>query len=116
MFFDMDSVDIITLLQVLRQELMTMEGLHNLDIPNSKMSKFLSLDFESNVQSTSSMMGPAKTTDFAIDIRDTGIMWINDIENDAQYKRWSSNYMELLRPTFPGMLRNVKRNLYNLVR
>lgn len=30
MFFDMDIVDIMTLLQVLRQELTTMEGLHNL--------------------------------------------------------------------------------------
>lgn len=30
MFFDMDIVDIMSLLQVLRQELTTMEGLHNL--------------------------------------------------------------------------------------
>lgn len=30
MFFDMDLVDIITLLQTLRQEVTTMEGLHSL--------------------------------------------------------------------------------------
>jgi UDP-glucose:glycoprotein glucosyltransferase len=53
---------------------------------------------------------------FVIDIRDSAILWINDIENDFRYKRWSSSLSELLRPTFPGMLRNIRRNFYNLVR
>lgn len=42
-------------------------------------------------------------------------MWINDLENDSQYKRWPSSLMDLLRPSFPGMLRNVRKNLFNLV-
>lgn len=54
--------------------------------------------------------------DYAIDIRDSAIQWVNDIETDKQYRRWSSSVMELLRPTFPGMLRSVRKNLYNLVR
>lgn len=52
---------------------------------------------------------------YAIDIRDSAVQWVNDIENDSRYKRWSSHLMDLLKPTFPGMLRSVKRNLYNLV-
>lgn len=55
------------------------------------------------------------TKDYAIDIRDSAIKWVNDIENDKQYKRWSTSLLELLRPTFPGLLRSIKRNLYNLV-
>lgn len=42
-------------------------------------------------------------------------MWINDLENDSQYKRWPDSLMDLLRPSFPGMLRNVRKNLFNLV-
>lgn len=53
--------------------------------------------------------------DFAIDIRDSSIIWINDLEKDAQYRRWPPSVMDLLRPTFPGMLRNVRKNLFNLV-
>lgn len=53
--------------------------------------------------------------EFAIDIRDSSIIWINDLENDAQYRRWPSSVMDLLRPTFPGMLRNIRKNLFNLV-
>lgn len=70
-----------------------------------KMSKLLSLDFSNNVE----------VQDFAIDIRDSAIIWLNDIENDREYSRWSSSLMELLKPTFPGMIRHVRRNLYNLV-
>lgn len=69
------------------------------------MSKLLALDLSSNGDSQ----------DFAMDIRDSAIIWVNDIENDSRYKRWSPSLTELLRPTFPGMLRNIRRNLYNLV-
>lgn len=69
------------------------------------MNKLLALDLSNQVISQ----------DFAIDIRDSAIIWMNDIENDFRYSRWSPSLTELLRPTFPGMLRNIRRNLYNLV-
>ncbi|CAB0002117.1 unnamed protein product [Nesidiocoris tenuis] len=53
--------------------------------------------------------------DFGLDIRDSAVMWVNDIELDKQYNRWASSLMDLLRPTFPGMIRSVRKNLYNLV-
>ena len=52
---------------------------------------------------------------YAVDIRDSAIHFVNDIEKDSQYKRWSSNIMELLRPSYPGVLRSIRRNMYNLV-
>lgn len=81
------------------------------------MSSLLSLDLSQNGQGqgTSSMMMSGASVEFAMDIRDSGILWANDLENDIQYKKWSNNYMELLRPTYPGVLRNIRRNLYNLV-
>ncbi|XP_028131393.1 UDP-glucose:glycoprotein glucosyltransferase [Diabrotica virgifera virgifera] len=105
MFYDIDLVDVYGILEILRQELKTMEGLHGLGIGNKRMSSLLELDFGDDQNGQ----------DFAIDIRDSAINWINDIEQDPKYARWSSSLMELLRPTFPGMLRQVRRNLYNLV-
>jgi UDP-glucose:glycoprotein glucosyltransferase len=71
------------------------------------MSSLLALDFSGS--------GSSSSPEYAIDIRDSAVMWVNDIENDKQYRRWSDSLLELLRPTFPGMLRSVRRNLYNLV-
>lgn len=69
------------------------------------MSKLLELDLSTNLDKQ----------EFAIDIRDSAIIWVNDIEQDSTYARWSSSLGELLRPTFTGMLRHIRRNLYNVV-
>lgn len=104
-FFDMDVVDIMTILESVRQEMRVLEGLHATGITDkSTLSSLLSLDLSNSANK-----------DYAIDIRDSAIQWINDIENDKEYRRWSSSLLDLLRPTFPGMLRSVRRNLYNLV-
>lgn len=105
MFYDIDLIDIYGILEVLRNELRSMEGLHNIGITNKRMSSLLALDFGDDSDSQ----------EFAIDIRDSAINWLNDIEHDSKYGRWSNSLMELLRPTFPGMMRQVRRNLYNLV-
>lgn len=133
LFFDLEAIDILTLLESLRSELRVMEALHKIGtriiyfyisvkyfinilpnqeslqiitgFSNKKMSKLLALD----------LSGGPDNQNFAMDIRDSAINWINDIENDSRYSRWSRSLTELLRPTFPGMLRNIRRNLYNLV-
>nr|XP_018911723.1 PREDICTED: UDP-glucose:glycoprotein glucosyltransferase [Bemisia tabaci] len=105
LFFDMDITDIMTILESIKSEQKIMEGLYSIGVTEEKVfNKLLALDL--------SMSG---TKDYAIDIRDSAIKWVNDIENDKQYKRWSTSLLELLRPTFPGLLRSIKRNLYNLV-
>ncbi|CAH0557003.1 unnamed protein product [Brassicogethes aeneus] len=105
MFYDVDLIDVYGIMDVLRQELRTMEGLHQLGIGNKRLNTLLSLDLgDSSI-----------SQEFAIDIRDSAINWINDIEKDSRYNRWSTSVMELLRPTFPGMIRQVRRNLFNLV-
>jgi len=80
---------------------------HFTGISDSLMSSLLALDFTGS--------GSSSNSEYAIDIRDSAVMWVNDIEHDKQYRRWSDSLMELLRPTFPGMLRSIRRNLYNLV-
>lgn len=139
LFFDVDSIDAGALLESARSELRTMEGLYGIGIfifnfksmgcftiffvgvKQHQMSSLLALDFASSSSPSASSNvnsagGGGGSTEYALDIRDSAVQWVNDIENDKQYKRWSSSLMELLRPTFPGMLRSVRKNIYNLVR
>lgn len=105
LFFDLEAIDVLTLLEAIKGELHVMEALHKIGFTTKKMGKLLALDLSSN----------ADNQEFVMDIRDSAIIWVNDIESDARYSRWSPALTELLRPTFPGMLRNIRRNLYNLV-
>lgn len=43
------------------------------------------------------------------------LQWLNDIENDPAYRSWPSGVQELLRATFPGVIRQIRRNFFNLV-
>lgn len=112
LYYDLDVTDIYGLLDVIRQELRRMEGLHRIGMGAARLSALLQLEFGSD---SSGGSGSSNSQEFALDIRDSAINWVNDIEADSKYSRWSSSLMDLLRPTFPGMLRQVRRNMFNLV-
>ncbi|XP_072542692.1 UDP-glucose:glycoprotein glucosyltransferase 2 isoform X2 [Salminus brasiliensis] len=100
---DLDLHNPFSILDVIRGEAKLLEGLHNLGIRGTTMSKFLRL--------------PVTTVEdsYALDIRHSAIMWINDIERDSTYRNWPSSLQELLRATFPGVIRQIRRNFFNLV-
>ncbi|XP_017037639.1 UDP-glucose:glycoprotein glucosyltransferase [Drosophila kikkawai] len=104
LFFDADTMDLYSLIETLRSEMRVLESLHSNNVRGKLASSLLALDLTASSKK-----------EFAIDIRDTAVQWVNDIENDAQYRRWPSSVMDLLRPTFPGMLRNIRKNVFNLV-
>uniref|UniRef100_A0A8D8LP14 UDP-glucose:glycoprotein glucosyltransferase n=1 Tax=Cacopsylla melanoneura TaxID=428564 RepID=A0A8D8LP14_9HEMI len=104
LYFDVDLIDVGKLLDTVRHELRVMQGLFSIGITDESLQKLLSLD-----------LSPSSKTEYGLDIRDSAVQWINDIEKDGKYTRWSFSLMDLLRPTFPGMLRNIRRNLYSLV-
>ncbi|XP_055694605.1 UDP-glucose:glycoprotein glucosyltransferase [Lutzomyia longipalpis] len=103
LFFDAETLDMENLLETLRSEMRSLDGLHSVGVRGATAKSLIALDLQSSAK------------EFAIDFRDSSIIWINDIEHDSAYRRWSSSVMELLRPTFPGMLRNIRKNLFNLV-
>ncbi|XP_074098561.1 UDP-glucose-glycoprotein glucosyltransferase [Cotesia typhae] len=105
LYFDIDVIDILALLEALRSELRVMEALLKIGFSNKKMDKLVALDLSSNLDNQ----------DFAIDIRDSAIMWINDLETDKRYQKWSSALTLLIKPMYPGTLRQIRRNFYNLV-
>lgn len=103
MYFDAESLDVETLLDTLKKESVILDGLNRIGLKGPASGPLLALDFAS------------QSKEFAIDIRDSSIVWINDIEADKEYKRWGSSVMDMLRPTFPGMMRSVRKNFFNLV-
>ncbi|KAG8135794.1 hypothetical protein E2320_008784, partial [Naja naja] len=100
---DLDTQDIFSLFDVLRNEARVMEGLHSLGIVGRSMHNVLKL----NIQPSDS--------DYAVDIRSSAISWINNLEIDSKYNSWPSSVQELLRPTFPGVIRQIRKNFHNFV-
>ncbi|CAJ1079457.1 UDP-glucose:glycoprotein glucosyltransferase 2 [Xyrichtys novacula] len=100
---DLDTHNPFSILDILRGEARVLEGLHNLGIKGEHQGKLLRL--------------PVSTVDdsYALDIRHPAIMWVNDIENDPAYRSWPGGVQELLRATFPGVIRQIRRNFFNLV-
>lgn len=104
MQYDMDYVDIFTLLDVIKSEGKILDGLGKLGLNEDHAAKMLSVDFS------------AKDTEkFGVDVRHSAVHWINNIEKDKLYKGWPGSVQELLRPTFPGMLRSIRKNFFNVV-
>uniref|UniRef100_A0A673G7E7 UDP-glucose ceramide glucosyltransferase-like 1 n=2 Tax=Sinocyclocheilus TaxID=75365 RepID=A0A673G7E7_9TELE len=100
---DLDVQDIFSVFDVLRNEARVMEGLRSLLIDTPYIHDILKL----NVQPSDS--------DYAVDIRSPAVNWINNLETDGRYASWPSNVQELLRPTFPGVIRQIRKNFHNLV-
>uniref|UniRef100_A0A452VMW3 UDP-glucose ceramide glucosyltransferase-like 1 n=1 Tax=Ursus maritimus TaxID=29073 RepID=A0A452VMW3_URSMA len=100
---DMSAYDPFSLLDMLKLEGKMMNGLHNLGINKEDVSKFLKLN--------------SRVLDhtYALDIRHSSVMWINDLENDDLYVTWPASCQELLKPVFPGTIPSIRRNFHNLV-
>ncbi|XP_028250934.1 UDP-glucose:glycoprotein glucosyltransferase 1 isoform X2 [Parambassis ranga] len=100
---DLDTQDIFSVFEVLRSETRVMEGLRSLLVDTPYIHDILKL----NVHPSDS--------DYAVDIRNPAISWINNLETDHRYSSWPYNVQELLRPTFPGVIRQIRKNFHNLV-
>ncbi|XP_062950873.1 UDP-glucose:glycoprotein glucosyltransferase 1 isoform X2 [Cynocephalus volans] len=100
---DLDTQDIFSLFDILRNEARVMEGLHRLGIEGLSLHNVLKL----NIQ-------PSEA-DYAVDIRSPAVSWVNNLEVDSRYNSWPSSLQELLRPTFPGVIRQIRKNLHNML-
>ncbi|XP_034042197.1 UDP-glucose:glycoprotein glucosyltransferase 2 isoform X2 [Thalassophryne amazonica] len=100
---DLEIHNPFSILDILRREAKVLEGLHNLGVKEEYQSKLLRLPVQAVDES------------YALDIRHPAIMWLNDIENDPMYHTWPAGVQELLRATFPGVIRQIRHNFFNLV-
>ena len=100
---NMDTVDIFTLNAMLKKESKLIEGLHQIGLTSEQLKDLVYLDTSS------------KNTAYGVDIRDSSIQWLNNLEKDSKYSQWSKSMQEILRPTYPGMMRSIGKNFFNLV-
>ncbi|XP_030838200.1 UDP-glucose:glycoprotein glucosyltransferase 1 isoform X1 [Strongylocentrotus purpuratus] len=99
---DTEVADPFMLLDLLKAEGKLLEGLHQLGVQGSSLTDVMKTKIESLQDS------------YAVDIRDNAVIYINDLESDKKYKAWPSHIQEFLRPTFPGMLRHIAKNVFHV--
>ena len=100
---NMDTLDIFSLSATLRKESKLLESLHQVGLNTNQTKELVHLDMTSKISS------------YGVDIRDTCIQWLNNLEKDKKYNHWAKGMQEILRPTYPGMQRSIAKNFFNLV-
>ncbi|KAG8586345.1 hypothetical protein GDO81_005352 [Engystomops pustulosus] len=100
---DLDAQNSFSILDILKNEGKALHGLSVLGIKNKDIIKYLQLQVHPGEEN------------YALDIRNSAINWVNDIETAHKYLKWPSSLQELLRPVYPGAIRPIRRNFFNLV-
>ena len=71
-------------------------GLGRIGLEHKQVSALMALDLS------------GKTVTYGVDVRDSAVNWVNNIEVDKMYRTWLDNIQEILRPTFPCMLQSIR--------
>ncbi|MED6143169.1 hypothetical protein PIB30_003873 [Stylosanthes scabra] len=100
---NVEDVDLYLLIDLVHQDLLLADQFSKLKIPHSTVRKLLSTT------------PPSESSMFRVDIRSTHVHYLNNLEEDAMYKRWRSNLNEILMPVFPGQLRYIRKNIFHAV-
>ncbi|KAI8096232.1 UDP-glucose:glycoprotein glucosyltransferase-domain-containing protein [Halteromyces radiatus] len=72
-------------------------------------------NFITSGQSSSMMDGLEGVYDVRDSKDEPAVIWWNDLEKDSRYKGWRPELGALLRPTYPGQMRAIGRNIYNVI-
>ncbi|CEF63031.1 UDP-glucose:glycoprotein glucosyltransferase 1 [Strongyloides ratti] len=100
---DADSLDIYSLLDTLKQEETLANSFYEMGFRREYLSLLFSLDFSESKES------------FAVDFREAFPEYINNLDKDPEYKRMGNSVKLMLQPYFPGMIRPIARNFFNLI-
>uniref|UniRef100_A0A452YDZ7 UDP-glucose:glycoprotein glucosyltransferase n=1 Tax=Aegilops tauschii subsp. strangulata TaxID=200361 RepID=A0A452YDZ7_AEGTS len=100
---NIEDLDLYLLMDMVREELSLADQFIRLKLPQSAAHKILSA------------APPAESNSFRVDFRSSHVHYLNNLEEDALYKRWRSNLNELLMPVYPGQMRYIRKNLFHAV-
>lgn len=108
-YMDPDATDLFNFMDSIRTEMDLMELLRAIyaddpAITRDKINTILSLGAKASSE-----------PDFALDMRDSSVYWINDLENDDEYEDWPDDLTQLFFRMGGVMLRPVRRNVFNLL-
>ncbi|KAF0915839.1 hypothetical protein E2562_039167 [Oryza meyeriana var. granulata] len=100
---NIEDLDLYLLMDMVHEELSLADQFVKLKIPESAVHKILSA------------APPTESNSFRVDFRSSHVHYLNNLEEDALYKRWRGNINELLMPVFPGQMRYIRKNLFHAV-
>ncbi|XVF67689.1 hypothetical protein PTKIN_Ptkin10aG0141700 [Pterospermum kingtungense] len=100
---NIEDIDLYLLIDMVHQELSLADQFSKLKIPPITVRKLLS-----TVNAPESDM-------IRVDFRSTHVHYLNNLEEDAMYRRWRNNINDILMPVFPGQLRYIRKNLFHAV-
>ncbi|KAL2647851.1 hypothetical protein AAZV13_05G141800 [Glycine max] len=100
---NVEDVDLYLLIDLIHQDLLLADQFSKLKIPQGTLKKLLSTS------------PPSESSIFRVDFHSSHVHYLNNLEEDAKYKRWRNNLDEFLMPVFPGQLRYIRKNLFHAV-
>ncbi|MFQ6636063.1 hypothetical protein Gotur_014259 [Gossypium turneri] len=100
---NIEDIDLYLLIDLVHQELSLADQFSKLKIPHSTVRKVLLT------------VTPPELNMFRVDFRSAHVHYLNNLEEDAMYRRWRNNINEILVPVFPGQPHYIRKNLYHAV-
>lgn len=97
---NIEDIDLYLLVDLVHQDLSLADQFSKLKIPHSTARKLLLT------------VPPPESNMLRVDFRSNHVHYLNNLEEDAMYKRWRNNLNEILMPVFPGQLRYIRKNLF----
>ncbi|KAL0092862.1 glycosyltransferase family 24 protein [Phycomyces blakesleeanus] len=108
---EVEQVDPFYLVRVLKRERALIDSLKHIGFTSRQ-----SIDLVSSHALSHEDVHDTSSPKDVYDVREQGLaIWWNDIEKEERYEGWSDNMLDLLKPTYPGQLRTIRRNIYNLL-
>ncbi|GES84353.1 UDP-glucose:Glyco protein glucosyltransferase-domain-containing protein [Rhizophagus clarus] len=111
---DPSSVDPFSLLKLLRRERQNVLSLMSLNMTSRQAVELLASPIILELKSSQDLVKGI------FDVRDKSekkniITWFNDIEKDKRYKNWPPRMFDILQPIYPGQMRYIRKNLFNVL-
>ena len=91
----MESIDMFSLSTTLSQEAKLLDAFARLSKPTLTNEQVKELIYLAD----SAKDAGGSNSDYGIDIRDSSVQWLNDLEHDSKYAYWTKDMQEILRPT-----------------
>uniref|UniRef100_A0A0X3PJY9 UDP-glucose:glycoprotein glucosyltransferase 1 n=1 Tax=Schistocephalus solidus TaxID=70667 RepID=A0A0X3PJY9_SCHSO len=112
------SIDIFALLDILRSESYLLSHLRGLDLPTHEATHLL----HSTARADSPSLGVfgesfkhSLTGQYLLNLASAPITYLNDLETNVGYNRWPRTLRALFMPSYMGAIRQVGKNVLNLV-
>ncbi|KAH6571327.1 hypothetical protein BASA62_003940 [Batrachochytrium salamandrivorans] len=103
---ELTRIDAFKLLRLVRKESKIINGLHQLSWTTSQAIELLSTSLSKSLR---------HSWGECFDTRFDRVIWLNDVEKDSRYTQFSRSLKDLLRPSYPGQLKYIRRNLFTSI-